>query len=146
MSEEPATVDATGIAGEVGPSERAYLIVDSGGDRTRVVELPDGGEVTFGRSRGATLVIDHEKVSRLHARITRRGAHVAVEDLGSRNGTRVNGVRLEAPARLAGGDEIAVGPAVAVLAVSSPLRPRARVGSAADLEDRLEVEIDRSAR
>jgi two-component system response regulator AtoC len=146
MSEENPTIEATGVAGGAGATERAYLIVDAGGDRTRVVELDDGGEVTFGRSRAATIVVDHEKVSRMHARVTRRGAHIAVEDLGSRNGTWVNGARVEAPARIAGGDEITVGPAVAVLAVSSQLRQRARVASVEELDDRLEAEVDRAAR
>jgi pSer/pThr/pTyr-binding forkhead associated (FHA) protein len=84
MSEESQTIDATGLLGDVAGAERAYLIVDDGGgERTRVVDLPDGEELSFGRSRSATIVVDSEKVSRLHARVLRRGATITVEDLGA---------------------------------------------------------------
>ena len=146
MTDQVVTGDATGLAGDIGASERAYLIVDTGGDRTRVIPLPEGAEVTVGRSRTATIQVDHEKVSRLHARVLRRGAQITVEDLGSRNGTRVNGARIEAQARLSTGDEIAVGPALAVLALTTPLRRRPRLASDAELEDRLEAEVDRAVR
>jgi transcriptional regulator with PAS, ATPase and Fis domain len=44
------------------------------------------------------------------------------------------------------GDEISVGPALAVVTVTTPLRRRAHVATAADLDDRLEAELDRGAR
>src|SRR3970282_1933770 len=53
--------------------ERATLVIyqGSGSDaRTRVVELPDGAEVSFGRSRACTVHIDSASVSRNHARLT----------------------------------------------------------------------------
>src|SRR5262249_49577369 len=124
---------------------RAYLVVTLP-DRARVIELPDGAEVSFGRSRGATVVLDHEKVSRMHARVVRRGADILVEDLDSRNGTRVNGVRIAGTVRVGGRDEVGVGPATAVVAVTTQLRRRARVGSASDLEERLAAEVDRAVR
>jgi len=146
MSEENATVDATGIAGAEDGTDRAYLIVSLDDSRTRVVPLPDGAEVTFGRSRGATVMIEHDKVSRMHARVVRRGPHIVVEDLDSRNGTRVNGARITGPVRVAGGDEVGVGPAVAVVAVTTQLRRRTLVGSASALEERLAAEVDRAVR
>src|SRR5262249_55547780 len=145
MTDESATIDATELAGPQGGSERAYLVVTLP-DRTRVIELPDGAEVSFGRSRGATIVLEHEKVSRMHARIFRRGAEILVEDLDSRNGTRVNGARIAGTVRVGGGDEIGVGPATAVVAVTTLLRRRARVGSTSDLEERLAAEVDRAVR
>src|SRR5262249_20308806 len=90
LNDDRATVDATGLAEPEDGRERAYLIVTLGADRTRVIELPDGAEISFGRSRGATLVIDHEKVSRMHARVLRRGPAIVVEDLNSTNRTHVN--------------------------------------------------------
>ena len=48
------------------PRPRALLVVyhaDDAGGRTRVVPLPDGAEVTFGRSRACTVHIDSERVS-----------------------------------------------------------------------------------
>src|SRR5262249_58140048 len=75
-----------------------------------------------------------------------RGADGVVEDRGSRNGTRVNGAKILAPTRVAGGDEIAVGDVVAFVAMSTRLRRRAMVGSASFFEDRLAAEVDRAIR
>jgi two-component system response regulator AtoC len=131
--------------------ERAFLVVypgDAGGPgaRSRVVELAEGAPVSFGRSRGSTVLVDHDKVSRQHARVTRRGADIVVEDLGSRNGTRVNGTRIEGPTRVATGDEIGVGPATAVVGVSTRLRQRTLIGSTSYLEERMAAETDRALR
>ena len=65
------------------------------GGGTRIIPLGDGAEVTFGRTRVATVPLDSERVSRLHAKISRTGDRVVVEDLGSRNGTKLNGARIE---------------------------------------------------
>lgn len=105
MATDVPTIDAGALteAGLTTPVQpRAFLVVyvDAGaGATSRVVELPDGAEVVFGRSRAVTIPVDHDKVSRQHARVTRRGGQIVVEDLGSRNGTRVNGEKLEGPQR-----------------------------------------------
>src|SRR4051795_8253598 len=52
---------------------------------------------------------DDEEISRQHARVARAGDGYVVEDLGSMNGTFVNGQRLEGPHQLADGDQIHVG-------------------------------------
>jgi DNA-binding NtrC family response regulator/pSer/pThr/pTyr-binding forkhead associated (FHA) protein len=135
--------------GETAGGERAFLVVypdPERAERSRVVELPDGVEVTFGRSRGCTVYIDHDKVSRAHARVVRKGRSILVEDLGSRNGTRVNGDRIEAATRVSASDEIGVGPALAVVGVSSGLGRRMLIGGASYLEDRLAAESDRAQR
>ncbi len=129
--------------------ERAFLVVYSGapeGGRSRVVELADDTPATFGRSRGCTVSVDDEKISRQHARIQRRGADIVVEDLGSRNGTRVNGTRIEGPTRVASGDEIAIGPLLVIVGVTTQLRRRTMVGSTSYLEERLAAETDRATR
>src|SRR5688572_10447989 len=131
---------------------RMFLVVhvDEATDRASwVVDLPDGGEVTFGRSRGATIVVDHDKVSRLHARIKRSGDRVTVEDLESRNGTRVNADKVEpgaGPRAIAPGDEVAVGPATAVLAATTRIARRTRIADPETFEARLAAEVDRAAR
>jgi pSer/pThr/pTyr-binding forkhead associated (FHA) protein len=72
-------------------------------------EQPLGGELTIGREQGAGMVIDDGGVSRLHARFTEENGAVVLEDLGSSNGTYVNGERISAPVELAAGDEVQVG-------------------------------------
>lgn len=65
-------------------------------------------EVTFGRSKKADIFLDDEKLSRLHAKITRVGMGYRLVDMNSRNGTYVNGVRiLEHP--LSSFDQIEIG-------------------------------------
>ncbi|MBA3818602.1 MAG: sigma 54-interacting transcriptional regulator [Deltaproteobacteria bacterium] len=127
---------------------RAFLVihVDEPGRPSWVAELADGGEVSFGRSRGATVVVDHEKVSRLHAKFRRTGERVQVEDLESRNGTRVNGERITGVHALTAGDEITIGPATIVLGAASQVARRTRVVDADVFEARVEAELDHANR
>src|ERR1700759_2272893 len=108
MGTEPQTLaGATELSAP--PAPRAFLVItiDDGG--SRVVDLHEGVDVTFGRSRGATITLDSEKGSRMHARVRRTGDVIEVQDLGSRNGTRANGDRIEGPRKLVTGHEVTVG-------------------------------------
>lgn len=58
-------------------------------------EMPlEAYEVTFGRSKRADVFVDDEKLSRQHCKIARIGMGYRLMDLGSRNGTFVNGMRI----------------------------------------------------
>ena len=83
------------------------VVVDDG---ATIATRRFGRRILVGRAQTADLRIDDPRVSRLHARIEMRDDGVYVEDLGSRNGTMVNGVVTEGR-RLAGGDEIRIGAA-----------------------------------
>jgi DNA-binding winged helix-turn-helix (wHTH) protein len=76
------------------------------------------GENVLGRGSEAAVRIDLGRVSRLHARILVEGRMAVIEDLGSKNGTFHRGRRLEAPAELADGDEIGVGPVMLLFRVA----------------------------
>lgn len=67
------------------------------------------GETVIGRGTEADIVIRSPKVSRRHARIAVDANQAVIEDLGSTNGTSVNGSRLDAPRALLHGDEIQIG-------------------------------------
>ncbi len=129
-----------------------YLIVSGDGEAhghamtSRVVPLLDEAELVLGRDSSVELPIDHDAVSRRHARLKRRGAEITVEDLGSRNGTLVNGTLITAMRRLTAGDVIRVGPAQAIVATSSPVRHGRQVATVTELEDRLAAEVDRAVR
>ncbi|HLL20890.1 MAG TPA: FHA domain-containing protein, partial [Kofleriaceae bacterium] len=127
---------------------RAFLVihVEESGRPSTVIELADGTEVSFGRSRGATVIVDHEKVSRLHARVWRNGERIHLEDLESKNGTRVNGERVVGTIALAPGDEIAIGNATIVLGAASQIARRSRVADADHFDARLEAELDHANR
>jgi FHA domain len=76
-------------------------------------EHPVDGEVILGREQGsADLVIDDPGVSRRHARVITDAGGLVVEDLGSSNGTYVNGERITGPVEVASGDELQVGATV----------------------------------
>ena len=69
-----------------------------------------GGELTLGRSGNCAIGLpDDTFASGLHARVFRRDGAVWVEDLGSTNGTHLNGGRLDAAQQLAIGDRLQVG-------------------------------------
>ncbi|MDB4961445.1 MAG: Sigma-54 dependent response regulator [Myxococcales bacterium] len=131
------------------PSESSwYLIVSGGGSEmsSRVVPIHDTIELTFGRVDACEIKVDHESVSRRHARVRRRADHVQVEDLGSRNGTLVNGAAVTGPRRLAAGDVIAIGPATAIVATSTVAKRTRQVATVNEFEDRFDAEVDRAVR
>src|SRR5262245_24238492 len=68
------------------------------------------GESLFGREAGCTFRINDSSVSRRHARLIHRAGEVFLEDLGSANGTLLNGRTVVAPIRLCHGDVITIGP------------------------------------
>ncbi len=152
MTESTATFGDTTLAADLAEeasAERATLLVyeGSGEDaRTRVIDLPTHAEVTLGRSRTCTVSIDSERVSRVHARITRRDNDIRVEDLDSRNGTRLNGAKIDAPTRVSSGDEIGVGPATVVVTITTRVARPAPIGGVTYLQERLSAEVDRGLR
>jgi pSer/pThr/pTyr-binding forkhead associated (FHA) protein len=83
-------------------------------------ELADDG-VVCGRTEGAVRLAGDPTVSPRHARFTRSGAGLRVEDLGSVNGTFV---RLRSPRRLGVGDELRVGRQLLRLEPQPPAPPR----------------------
>ena len=69
----------------------------------------DREQITIGRADDCDIVLPRRQVSRYHARIERVNGGYVIRDLGSKNGTYVNGERVSGePHRLADGDEIQV--------------------------------------
>jgi hypothetical protein len=76
-----------------------------------------GAEQTLGRGRAATIVLPDPTASRVHARITLTPDGARVADLGSKNGVRVNGVRIDRrPSPIRPGAELVVGETALTLA------------------------------
>lgn len=73
---------------------------------------PLRSELTIGRGPSNDLVLDLDDVSRQHACFTPEGEAWAVEDLGSTNGTQVNGVEIKARTPLRNGDLVKIGRAI----------------------------------
>jgi ABC-type multidrug transport system ATPase subunit len=87
--------------------------------RSRIVVR--GPALLFGRDRACDQVLDYPMVSRRHARLSRVGAGFQIEDLGSSNGTYVNGVRVRDPVVVRPGDRIGLGSYTFTLTLSGDL-------------------------
>lgn len=68
-----------------------------------------GQEATVGRAHGCSIVLDEQYVSQVHARFFVRGDTLFVEDLGSTNGTWVNGSRVVGPMPVRSGEHVQIG-------------------------------------
>ncbi len=71
--------------------------------------LAEGDAITIGRSKSADLVIDNDSVSRSHVRFALKDGKYELEDLGSRNGTYVNGSKIEGSVLVTSSDVIQIG-------------------------------------
>ncbi|MCO6004226.1 DUF1707 domain-containing protein [Actinoallomurus purpureus] len=69
----------------------------------------DRARLVIGRAPTCEFVVTDLSVSRLHAELRQAGTTWLLADLGSMNGTRVNGYRIAGPTRVRPGDEIAFG-------------------------------------
>jgi hypothetical protein len=94
------------VAGDMVPDQGVATLTLPDGRRV----VLDQDKVTLGRLPECELALADAGVSRRHAEV-RRGADNTwlVTDLGSTNGTKVNGLRISSPRQLADGDEIAIG-------------------------------------
>ncbi len=90
--------------------ERTWnLSVERGPKELRGVSIAVHGPIIVGRSPGADIVIGAGYVSGRHARFSLMGQNLFVEDLGSTNGTAVNGQLISAPTALRNKDVVTVG-------------------------------------
>lgn len=89
------------------------------GPRPNLVFELDKDSYTIGREAGNDIVIEDPQVSRRHAQLTRQGSSYLLEDIGSTNGSYVNGKRITAPVLLADADLVGLADTV-VLAVQGP--------------------------
>jgi FhaA, N-terminal domain/FHA domain len=95
---------AEGLADARGSRRRRAVLIL--GSKRLVVD--DAG-VTLGRSRSSDVMVDDPNVSRAHAEVRAHGSTWVLTDLGSTNGTRLNGRRVTQPEVLGPGDQIEVG-------------------------------------
>jgi diguanylate cyclase (GGDEF)-like protein len=99
----------TAVPRVAGSSEkRAFLLVLSGPQLGEVFALASGKELLIGRREDASVAIRDDGVSRRHASIVVKGASAVLKDLGSANGTWIDGKRA-AEARLEDGKRFQIG-------------------------------------
>jgi pSer/pThr/pTyr-binding forkhead associated (FHA) protein len=90
-------------------------------------QLPLERPVVVGRDAAADVVLDDERVSRQHARITPQAGGAVVEDLDSRNGTFVNREEIHSPVTALPGDDVLLGTTVLELRTDAELATRPSV-------------------
>ncbi|WP_437034627.1 FHA domain-containing protein [Streptomyces sp. enrichment culture] len=151
---EPPLIDgavlAVGAPGEPEPHPE----LDDAPTRLHVVAGPDaggvhllhGGEIRIGRSADADVPLDDPDVSRLHCAVTvGPDGRVSVADLGSTNGTTLDGRRVgPRPVRFAPGALLRIGESALRLTPSAG--PAARAGATPDGEGHVRVPSPRQAR
>ncbi|HTR53278.1 MAG TPA: sigma 54-interacting transcriptional regulator [Kofleriaceae bacterium] len=105
--------------GEDSTSGSAYLLVVDN-DSSSIFHLPRAGAIVVGRAPECELRVQHASVSRRHATVRVEDGVVRIADLGSHNGTRVNGEPVAESHTLASGDVATVGDVVLVVHFSEP--------------------------
>ena len=118
----------------VGPdSGRRFVLPPAGPPGDAAAE--DAAPVGIGRGTANAIRLRDTEVSRRHAVIRRAGGRYELADVGSSNGTLLNGAKLEAAAALNDGDRVQVGRSTLLFSRPSPDDSRAGVsliGSASD--------------
>ena len=89
--------------------ESLYLVVRRGDARLEVVDLPESGRITVGRSHSNRVVVPDAKCSRLHCELFSRNGAWHVRDLDSRNGVTVGESRIDGDHVLNLGETIVIG-------------------------------------
>ncbi len=92
-----------------GSAPQAVLVIEDRDGKKQVMPF-SGDEIVVGRGgQGNTVRLQERDVSRHHARFSRSNGTVWVEDLGSSNGTLVNGERIQGKRRIREGDLVQIG-------------------------------------
>lgn len=91
-----------------GTVPQALVIVDGPAQGTRL-DIRGLDSITLGRAPDCTLVLGDDYASARHAHLLRRGNEWFLEDLDSRNGTYVGGVRIDQPEKVTVNSDIKVG-------------------------------------
>ena len=93
----------------------AYLVVREGNKWRDVYRLVPGQVTTVGRSGDNRIVLQNEICSRHHCEIFQQGQAWRIRDLGSRNGTLLNGMPVQGDRELQPGQFIQIGPSPRIL-------------------------------
>jgi hypothetical protein len=108
---EAAPAEATSLYAAAGPNGdlAPQLVVERAPGHRSGLAYDIGSGAVMGRGDGAEIRLEDPFASSSHARLTRQGSVIVIEDLGSTNGTYLNEELLEGPQPLHPGDRIRIG-------------------------------------
>lgn len=89
----------------------------------------EGDQLTIGRDSSNGVAINDAEVSRKHSRLSFQGGKYVLEDLGSTNGTFVNGQRLAGPVVLKPGDVVSLGEQIVLMYDAINMDPGATIAA-----------------
>lgn len=128
------------------PVEKSYLVAMSGPHAGTVFTLTQG-EMVVGRVAQADICLQDTQVSRQHAQFNSDLGETKVQDLGSTNGTLVNGKKIDKQTAISDGDEIQIGDTIFRFSIHNPIDGnKLGLNNHGYFETRLSEELDRSAR
>ncbi len=116
------------------------ITILSEGENARVFDFNDTAEVVVGRDEPCDISLSDSKVSRRHARIFSRNSRILVEDLGSANGIRVNGLKVKEMA-LEEGDKVSLGGVLLGFSGMPPVQPGQSVNRMVRVEKRTQTVV-----
>ncbi len=125
--------------GRLATRQATTLLLIYSRDGIQAIGLTEGLRLVVGRAAPADVVVRDASLSRRHAAVELADGQVWIEDLGSTNGTRVAGQRIERR-RIGDGDELIFGGVPASLQAVDPLGP---AGSAMESHDRFRLALQR---
>ncbi|MBI1852606.1 MAG: protein kinase [Planctomycetes bacterium] len=111
------------------------FVVESGPDRGREMPLTEGNVYTVGRDPASSLPLQDDHSSRTHFKLKVKDGVLYVRDMNSRNGTLVNGERIEDTRPLRAGDRVQVGDTIFAVADDAAKRAASEPRPAPEGED-----------
>jgi len=124
------------------PATRYLVMVE--GQSSAILHLPARGEVIVGRAPDAQVRVQDPTASRRHAKLMLTEGETTLIDLGSHNGTQVNGETIAAPRALHAGDVISVCDVTLVLKQKIQRSPERGIASLTQVRQRFEEELART--
>ncbi len=110
-------------------AETIYQLVMSAGPNPGKIFPLEKNEIFLGRDLTNDIVVNDAEISRRHARLVRQDSGYVIEDLGSTNGTHVNGQRISTPYALRGGETITLGEHVSLAYEAKSYDPDATIAA-----------------
>ncbi|MEK7484053.1 MAG: FHA domain-containing protein [Planctomycetota bacterium] len=110
------------------------LIYEDNGSR-QVLEFSEAKKVTVGREKGNVLQLNHRSISKQHCELTLNKGQIEIKDLGSSNGTYINGDKVNGSGNAGAGDSLRIGHVMCSLEGDADLAQASEMNSGGTMID-----------